>query len=116
MAIEVGQDLLDAIDALKDERDTLRRDGSAVAVLPIKVSAAWASLARRGRPRNPRVPLTVCTSWKMVLSMAALFGSCSKRTSSTSRRSRFSAVSVRKSPKSSSIATPGAGLRDDPRR
>lgn len=87
--------------------------------LPIKVSAACASASRRGRPRNPQVPLMVCTRRKMLSRMRALFGSCSNFTSSTSTTSRDSLVSVRNSRSRSSIGHPRCPvlqLKDGPSR
>ncbi len=73
--------------------------------LPISVSAAWAKASRRGSPKKPHVPLMVCTSRKMLERMAALLGSCSNFTSSTSTTSRLSKVSVRNSRRRSSISS-----------
>src|SRR5262249_45935734 len=56
-----------------------------------------------GRPRKPQVPLIVWTSRKILSRIFALFGSCSKRTSSTSTTSRLSFVSVRNSLRRSSM-------------
>src|ERR1051326_1517757 len=75
---------------------------------PISVSAEWASAWSRGNPRKPHVPLMVWTRRKMLWRISALLGSCSKRTSSTSIRSRLSLVSVRNSRNNSSMTAPQA--------
>ena len=72
--------------------------------LPISASAACVSASSRGRLRKPQVPLMVWTRRKMLPRIFALFGSCSKRTSSTSTTSMLSFVSVRNSRSSSSMA------------
>ena len=71
--------------------------------LPISASAACVSASSRGSPRKPQVPLMVWTSRKMLSRILALFGSCSKRTNSTSTTSRLSLVSVRNSRSNSSM-------------
>src|SRR6185295_1657385 len=71
--------------------------------LPIKASAACVSASSRGSPRKPQVPLMVWTRRKILPRILALFGSCSKRTSSTSTTSRLSLVSVRNSRSKSSM-------------
>src|SRR5262252_10814185 len=71
--------------------------------LPMSVSAAYVSASSRARPRKPQVPLIVWTRRKMLSRILALFGSCSKYTSSMSTVSRLSLVSVRNSRSRSSI-------------
>ena len=47
VALETGQNLLDAIDAGEDDADAVDRDGSAIAIL------AHESLGRMGQPGEP---------------------------------------------------------------
>src|SRR6185437_14080461 len=70
-------------------------------------SPAWATDSRRGKPRNPQVPLMVWTSRKMLLSNAGSFGFCSSFTSSTSSTEMLSLASVKNSLRRSSMAIPG---------
>src|SRR6185437_6904826 len=70
-------------------------------------SPAWATDSRRGKPRNPQVPLMVWTSRKMLLSNAGSLGFCSSFTSSTSSTEMLSLASVKNSLRRSSMAIPG---------
>ena len=56
---------------IEDDADAVKRNRDAVAILAISVSAACSSLASRAGPRKPHVPLSACTSRKMVLSISA---------------------------------------------
>ena len=70
---------------------------------PSTFSAAWATRSRRDRPRNPQVPLIVCTMRKISESVSSSFGVRSSLTSAVSSSARLSLVSVRKSASRSSI-------------
>ena len=72
-------------------------------IFPSTFSPACATASSRGRPRNPHVPLMVCTKRKMLDKISGSFGFCSSFTSSTSSVERLSEVSVRNSLKRSSI-------------
>ena len=71
---------------------------------PSRFSPACASFSRRLKPRNPVVPLMVCTERNISASKAALSGFSSRSVRHRSMRSRPSWLSIRNSLVSSSIA------------
>ena len=71
-------------------------------------SAAWLSLARRGRSRKPQLPLTVCTNRKIASSRARSDGSASHAMISPDNASIVSRVSAMNSCSRSSMVPRGA--------
>ena len=71
-------------------------------------SAAWLSLARRGRSRKPQLPLTVCTNRKIASSRARSDGSASQAMISPDNASIVSRVSAMNSCSRSSMVPRGA--------
>ena len=71
--------------------------------IPKTFSAACATFSSRARPRNPQVPLIVCTSRKIKPTEAASPGVRSRTSSASSRPARLSVASVRNSDSRSSM-------------